>query len=474
MASGEARTDLGRRRGAATFRKRTMLASAAIVCGLVLCPPGMAADSAPPANPDTAKILEILRAQQQKLEQQERKLAEQTKRIEAQQQVLLQQQQRIQTLEYQLQSPAPPLVLPTVFSESADQFDLSPYYAQAQEPQAPVPVPPDTGEQPQPVPPSETTGEEERPESEKPKEVLLIEQGGVLLPAGTLQIEPGIEYAHASSDRVAISGFTIFDAIVIGVIRVDDLDRDIITGSLTARYGVTNRFQVETRIPGLYRQDSEILGLGTQDQTDRDIEGFGLGDVEAAVSWQPPLDWLPESFNEWFPQTVLRLRGRFPTGKSAFDIDRESVPGQPGRVFLEEAPTGSGFFGVGPGVTFVWRADPAVFFAGTSYTINIGRNFDEFGDVDPGDTFEWFTGVNFALSEQVGLSLSFVDQITGSTEQNGVTAEGTDVNDARLVVGTSVGLTDNASLLASAGVGITDESPDFSFTLSVPITFPLF
>lgn len=312
------------------------------------------------------------------------------------------------------------------------------------------------------APTGEPVAEPERPKSEKPQEQLLVEVGGVLLPRGRLQIEPILDYARSSSDRVAISGFTIFDAIVIGVIRVDGLERDILTAGLNVRYGLANSLQIDAYVPYVYRHSKELLGVGTPTVTERSIDGNGIGDVEAGISWQVL------SGRGGVPATVLRLRGRFPTGESAFDIPRETVGSE---QRLTRSPTGSGFYGVGPSATFLWRADPAVLFMGGGYTFNLERDQGQYGKIDPGDTIEYFAGVNLALSEQIALNVAFRNQITGKTEQNGVDAPGTDVNDARLSLGTSIGLSPSMSLVVTAAAGLTEESPDFNFTISLPINF---
>lgn len=82
--------------------------------------------------------------------------------------------------------------------------------------------------------------------------------------------------------------------------------------------------------------------------------------------------------------------------------------------------------------------------------------------------------MNVALSDRVGINFSFVDQITFETKVEGETQIGTDLNDARLAIGTSVGLNSFMSLLATASAGLTEESPDFSFVVSVPINISLF
>lgn len=320
-----------------------------------------------------------------------------------------------------------------------------------------------SSEPPPPQPP--TPLEPERPKSEKPAEALLLEAGAILLPEGILQVEPSFEYAHWSTNDIAISGFTVFEAIVIGTIRVDELNRDILTGALTLRYGILDRLQADVRVPALWRQDQEVLGVGTIDERERTIDNFNIGDLEASVSYQ--------ALNErgWIPALITRVKARFPTGENPFEIPTETVDGS---LRLTEPPTGSGFYGVGPGVTAVWTSDPVVFYVGATYLFNLERNFSGFGDINPGNSLEWLAGINIALSERVALNVTFIDQINWSTEQNGVEVAGTSFNDGRVVLGASVSLSPNVTLLVGAGIGLTDDSPDFTFTVALPITFKLY
>ncbi len=307
---------------------------------------------------------------------------------------------------------------------------------------------------------------EERPKAEKPREELLLESGAVLLRRGNLQIEPSIDFAHFSGDRVAISGVTIFEAIVIGTIRVDRLDRNFLTPALTTRYGITNRLQVDTRIPGVYREDNEVEGVGTADAVERTTDNTALGDIEAGVSYQAFLQ------RGAIPGVILRLRGTFPTGEHPFEIP--TVLTGPGERRLVRPPTGSGFYSVESGTTLVWRVDPVVFFGGLSYELNLSREFAGAGNVDPGETIEFFAGLNLALSERVAINMSIIDQATSSTEQNDTETPGTSFNDGRLSLGTSIGFGPTTSLLVSATAGLTEQSPDFQFTVSLPMTFSLF
>lgn len=314
-----------------------------------------------------------------------------------------------------------------------------------------------------PQPP--TPQEPERPKPQKPQEQLLLERGAILLRRGTLQVEPSVDYSHFSSDRVAISGLTIFETIIIGLIRVDKLDRDLVTTALTTRYGLLDRVQLEVRLPYVYRQDREILGVGTGDQRERTVDGGDIGDVEASILGQAFIG------TDLLPDVILKLRGRFPTGKSPFDVETEQTAAGPR---LNDVPTGNGFYTINPSVTLVWRTDPVVFFVGGGYHFNLEQKFSGFGKIDPGDTVEIFAGLNLSVSERVAVNMTFVNQTTGSTRQDGGRRSGTSFTDARLILGSSIALRPNMSFLLSVGAGLTRESPDYSVTISLPISFSLF
>jgi hypothetical protein len=418
------------------------------------------------AGASNSDIATMLQRQQKLIEDQARKLEEQARILAEQQKALEQQQTQLEELQRQASGGAA-FVLPATMAVP-DLGNNTPGYLHTEEV---IPVPPDTGEAPAPAgaPPADAggTSEEDRPQSEKPPEQLLVERGGVLLPAGMLQIEPSIEYDYYSNNNVAINGFTIFDAIIIGNVRVDDLNRNIVTAAATARYGVTDRIQVESRVPFIYRKDSTTFGVGTNTQQEYQSDGYGIGDVEFTGSYQPII-----GDGALIPDTILRVKVRAPTGKSAFDIGTKDIGNN--RTVLDEPPTGSGFYGVGGGFTLVWRVDPVVFFGGFSYTNNIPDDKGSSGDIDPGDVYEYFGGINVALSELVSMNLSFDDQLVSSTQQDGNKVPNTDLNDARLILGTSVGVAPGTTLTFNAAAGLTNESPDFAFTISLPITFSLF
>lgn len=338
-------------------------------------------------------------------------------------------------------------------------------------PQGPQPTPPAAGgSQPQgapspggPQPPQALPAEEERPKAEKPTEQLLVQQNAILLPAGTIQIEPGLDYQHYYNNSVNIAGFTIFNAIVIGTIDVDKVDRTIVTGSVTGRYGIFNRLQADVRVPYVYRTDSTIFGVGTSTVSDVSISGNGMGDTEVGLSYQPLIG------SGAIPNVIVRARGVIPTGISPFDVGTQTING---RKILKTAPTGNGYYAAGLQATGVWRTDPLVLYAGAGFTYNFPFNPGaQFGEIKPGNTVNWVGGAVVALNDTVSLNLSLQASQSFASFQNGTKVLGSESSDARLLLGTSIGITRNMTLLITGTVGLTTDAPAYGVTVSLPFSF---
>jgi len=299
---------------------------------------------------------------------------------------------------------------------------------------------------------------------EEATEPVLIEAGGLLLPKGALAIEPSLSYAHFSRNSITISGFTLFNALVIGRIDVEELKRDILTGSLTLRYGLLDRLQLEAKFPYLYRRDRLVRPAsttGTQIEPVRMIEGDDLGDIETALTFHAYRS------RSWMPDVLFTARGKFPTGRDPYGLETETVFGA---TLAKEVPTGTGHYGFSTGVNLVKVFDPVVFFGSANYYWNFERNVGGlFGRIDPGDAFEYILGMAVALSERTSLNMSFQNVFTWPTYQNGDKISETEANTAAFNIGASHRFSKNVSLFGSVGIGLTRDSPDFQFQLTMPI-----
>jgi hypothetical protein len=413
------------------------------VCAQAVPAPAQQPGDFVPLTPlEISQLRQLVIIQQSRLDNQERELLRQRRLLQAQSEAMQSAQ----------------LVVPPLPDAAPMNPQSSPSVAQLSAPPARI-VSPAAASQPSQV----AAVEAERPRSQRQADQLLLDAGGVLLPRWHWQIEPGLDWTHISSDRVNVSGYTVFNSIVIGTIRVDDVSRDIGSFSLSGRVGLPRRTQLDIRVPYQYRLDRETLGVGTADLRDQLTEGGHLGDVEATASWQPLVA------KGIIPATILRFRARFPTGESAFEIPR--IPtGAGGQTKLVRPPSGSGHYVLEPGFTAVWRSDPLVLFLGAARSFPIEREFPIFGNIEPGAVTSFFAGLNLAVNERASLNISFSNQLTASTRQNGVKLIGTPTNDARLGIGGSFGLTDRQSVSVTLQVGLTDQSPAYAISVGVPLS----
>lgn len=300
--------------------------------------------------------------------------------------------------------------------------------------------------------------------SERPDIPLIVEQGGVLLKQGQFVIEPSIEFSLVETNRAEVAGFTVLPAILIGNFNISKVARESLTSALTVRAGITNRLEIEARVPFIYRNDRETrrpIGGGASADETIGIEGYGLGDVEFAVHYQI------NDGGGGVPFFVANVRAKSDTGKSPFDVNTDAL-GNP-----TDLPTGNGFWSVQPSITMIMPTDPAVIFGNLNYTWNIARDIDGFGDIDPGDTFGGSLGIGFALNEKLSLSLAYDHTFVLETTQNGNVTNST-LHIGRALLGGAYRMSDKTSVNLNLGVGVTEQAPDVSTTLRVPITFEPF
>ncbi len=395
-----------------------------------------------------------------------RSLAQQEKQLQADREALNAQRLRIDALLKELgmseasavlgADPSPAGVLQSQAGRGAQDI------AQA-EPQAPPSQAPQTvGEAPQ------------RTETKPPEVAPIFQQPGVLTPKGKFSLEPSLLYSYSSSNRVSVIGFEIFPALLIGVLDIRTANRETYQATLTGRYGITNRFEVEAKLPYVYRRESlqtrEFLEASFRDEEFKS-SGNGLGDIELTARYQ---------FNDGGmekPYFVGTLRLKTRTGKDQFEVERDPDFPRGGGRFMEQ-PTGTGFYGVQPGLTVLYPTDPAVFFGSISYLWNIKRDNvtdsigRSFGEIDPGDSVGFNFGMGLSLNERASLSWGYDHSIFSKTKVNGSPADGELTTQiGTFLLGYSYKLTPKTNMNLSLGIGVTQDAPDVQLTLRFPTTF---
>lgn len=402
------------------------------------------------------KISELLRV----IEQQGRQLQAQQQAIEAQDRRFLEYQQQTARLLEQQQANIENL---------QSRLGLTAPDGAPQGATAAVTAPPAA---PQPAPEGAPAGSQssgatlsvgrpaEPPKESRPPEIAAIfDQPGVLTPRRTLIVEPSLQYTHSTSKRLFLLGFTILPALHIGPFDLRDVRRNAYVAALAARYGVTNRLELELKVPYLYRtEDSSTHRYVTPDslnvlEMNSSSDGMGLGDVEFGLRYQL-------NQPKGGPYYIAGLRVKTETGESPFEVSGDDLP------------TGSGFWGVQPNLTAIFASDPAVFFGGLNYMWNMAKDVGgDFGELDPGDAYGFNFGMGLALNEKASFSMGYEHSIISRTKREGEVLPGqVDIHVGNFQLGYSYRLTDKTNLNLALGLGVTEDAPDVQLTLKAPMS----
>ena len=317
--------------------------------------------------------------------------------------------------------------------------------------------------------------EEQQSMPELPR--VSAEIGGVLTPKGRVVLEPSFGYSYSSVNRVAIEGFTILPALLVGIIDIAEADRQTYTTALSARYGLANRLELELKGSYVHRDDSTRSREFLRDSVRESIfnsQGSGTGDYELGLRYQF------KRRSPTAPYLVGNLRYKADNGSDPFEIAfRSQLTGGP--EFSNVLPTGSGFKSLSPSLSFIYPSDPVVFFGSLGYMWtqkdDKGKSFDEdgnvlgFGVVDPGDALRMSFGLGLGLNDRSSLSLSYsLDRFSRTWIETAARQDiaGSDATVGRLTVGYSLKLASGAPLNIAFGLGATEDAPDTDLSFRMP------
>lgn len=293
-----------------------------------------------------------------------------------------------------------------------------------------------------------------------------IKRGGLLLKGGEIESDLTFTYAHFSENQLVIEGFAILPVLVIGEVNIEKIKQDILMASATWRYGLTDRIQLEARLPYRYHYQRFFrpdIAVGQEEETN---QSHGVGDISASL--------LFHLLNEEAatPHVVAALTFKSAIGDSVFDIDPRNG----------EIPMGTGFYSLKGSLSFVKTADPAVVFWNLGYTHNFSRKDNIFlatqdpetkeitytetkTKLSPGETFEMGFGVAYAISYKLALSTQYQHSITVKTKKDGKFVSGTFLNAGAIRIG-GVWAWSNMkkyhlrSIDLSTTFGVTVDAPD--------------
>ncbi|MDE1166560.1 MAG: hypothetical protein PW845_14540 [Pseudomonas sp.] len=311
----------------------------------------------------------------------------------------------------------------------------------------------------------------------------LYDEASGFFGGGKFSFETGLTYTHYDTRQLTLNGFLALDSIFLGNINVDRIKADNWTLDLTGRYNLNNRWQFDLNVPVIYRDSTyQSAGAGgstttvSQESVQRDPT---IGDINAGVAYK----FIDEG--PYKPDAVFSLRVKAPTGKDPYGIKLVRSSQNDNLAVPETLPTGNGVWSITPGISLIKSFDPAVLFGSFSYTHNFEDSFDDIspnqgttlgGKVSLGDSFQIGMGVAFALNEKMSMSFSMSDLIQRRSkikpdggDWQGVSAS--DANAGYFNIGMTIAASDSLTIVPNLSIGMTDDAPDFTFSLKFPYYF---
>ena len=281
-----------------------------------------------------------------------------------------------------------------------------------------------------PTPADADSASEEEPS--RALERTLVREGGIVLPAWSMELEPRYTYSYRGRDVVQI--------VTVGgqqVVAQEVSQRDRSDVGLNIRLGLPLSSQVNFRLPYIFDHQETVIA-GSQRQNRR---RSGLGDIE--------LGWTNHLIQQkgWIPDLLTNFNWKSDTGDS---------------------PLGTGFHALEAGLTAVKRRDPLVFFGSASHNWSLsGRQAGR--DVDLGNTIRFKLGTLLATSPETSLRFGFEVNRFARSELDGRKVDGSNRTAALFEFGIATIVLPRTLMDLTLGIGLTPDSPDFRLSASFPI-----
>jgi Putative MetA-pathway of phenol degradation len=307
------------------------------------------------------------------------------------------------------------------------------------------------------------------PDAVRARVEAVPEGSGVLTPAGHLVLDTSFEYTNSSANRLVFRGFELIPGLQVGLIEASEANRDTLAGTVAVRYGITNRLEVEGRMSALYRSDRIQVAQQREASIVRvlKLSEYNIGDAEFAVRYQ-----LNAPRGEQ-PIWIANLRVKSDTGKGPFDVGYDEFGVATGLA------TGSGFWGVQPGISFLLPSDPVVIYGGLSYLYNIPKTINRIiadaliGRVDPGDAINANLGFGFALNPRFSFSLGYQHSYIFPSHQEigGTNQRSNHLQVGSFAFGMSYRLNPRQSVNFGVQLGATADAPNVGVVMRLPLSF---
>lgn len=289
----------------------------------------------------------------------------------------------------------------------------------------------------------------------------------LLLPAGKVEVENVLMYLHNTSEQVATQNFSLFPvAFPSSGVNIQRVDDDYYIEMISVFLGITDKLEVEADIPYVYRTQTTVTspvtsGGGTGSPTLSNQFGRGLGDIDYGVHYQFNSTPVLGGF------LLGSLMAKSTTGSNPFSIPVNSSTG-----FLNELPTGTGFWSIEPGLSVYVPITPVVFYGNISYIYSFSRNFGgNIGTISPGEATDLSIGGWFSFSQKAIFTIGYDQMTIWPPSENGTQIPLTRILQMGSVLfGGTYNVSKTFFWMVDVSAGVTPDAPN----VAISIRFPLF
>ncbi len=311
---------------------------------------------------------------------------------------------------------------------------------------------------------------------------VLSNTGGVLTPKGQLVIDPSVEYDYWTQNQLNLNGFTIIPGITFGNLFISRVDQRYLTPALTLRYGITNRWEINLKVPFVVGWGSTIAQEAGPDAQpiNTSNDAADIGDVQFGTSYQF------NSGNNGWPIFVGNFIFKTATGQNPYEVPIYNANNTSNQFLYgipKKLPTGTGFYSVEPSLTVFYPTAPGVLFGNLQYIYNFNHTYDipSTGggpgtpvDLQPGMALAATFGLGFALNDKVSMTLSYQEEHVFPAYAGGTQIAGSAYDFGTFNFGLGYVFSQRTSVNLGVGIGVGPYAPAAKVLIEVPIRMNAF
>lgn len=287
------------------------------------------------------------------------------------------------------------------------------------------------------APSSDGAFEVDEEAAQRALERTLTQTGALLLPSGVIELTPSYSYRRDEARSPVPATFTPSGGTPTTVLVDRRTRRNENIARVEVRAGMPYDTQLEVGFPYEYVRSSQVTDFGDTTST----SGSGTGDLTLGIA-----------------KTLMREEGWKPDVISRATYDFGNGERRDGTIGLN-----GGYRELQLELVGIKRQDPLAFVG----SVFVAKSFEE-DDILPGNVAGFSLTAVLAASPATSLQFGFTQVHREEQEMGGREIDGSDQTYGMLNIGASSVLSRDVTLVTSFGIGLGDDAPEYTFTVSLP------